>query len=228
MFPYGNAQGDDDAVQDRLKVLETYAATEERLFLEQSSLTNFSEYQFATFEEAFEANSSESFTLLTRDHPKYAFRLYLLAEIYKSVDRLTIRWMDHIYDKVSSLEPDRYLLSVDVIHEWRNVFHSILQILPAVLKERNLEHDLQRSGIRWAAEPVQWRSSLIKAIQDDILPQHFKIVKRIEERELLLKDYFIYYERSSALFAQNDGEGRRCPHSPIPGHQAHSLHRDKR
>ena len=215
MLSQSGAGGPDSAVQGRLKVLEEHAIREEPIFLQQWARHPFSEFQFAKFEEAFKNDSSESFVLLARDHPKYAFHLHLLAEIYKSVDRLTIRWMDHIYDKVSQLHPDKYLLSVDVIHEWRNVFHSILQALPAAMKSGNLEYDLQMSGIRWASEPWEWRSRLIEAIQKDLLPEQFKMVKRIEERELLLLDYFFQYERSSALLAQDHGENYHDSYSSL-------------
>ena len=111
----------DDDVQNRLNVLKEHSVREEQYFLERMK-KSYPTYDPGTKSaEEFERGSTLSFSYLTQEFPRYAFRLYQLTEVYRNVDKITIRWMEDVYQQSIVLDPERYLLGDLVIHNWRNV-----------------------------------------------------------------------------------------------------------
>ena len=195
-------------MQTRLETLKKRTTREENAFLKNNAKI-YEKYTTAgriPYSKAFAGEHPKAFSYLVHECHKYAFNLHLLAGIYKSIDKITIRWMEEVYERTQDLQPDYYLVSEEVIHQWRNVFHHILRELPKDLENGNTGIELQLSGIKWAAEPLEWRQNLIDVIQEDVLPEHMHLLRCVEERELLLRELFLNIERSAKLLALDQGK----------------------
>ena len=146
-----------------------------------------------------------AFSKLTIDHPKYAWRIQLISDVYRKIDRLTIRWQDALYQQTLRQAADEYLVNEEVMHQWRGIFAHILRNLPSARKEGNMEFEMQVTALERVAGPVEWRASLVKRIQQDLLAQHRHLLQNVEEREFLLEELFANAKRASLVLERNEG-----------------------
>lgn len=92
-----------------------------------------------------------AFSKLTIDHPKYAWRIQLISDVYRKIDRLIIRWQDELYQQILRQASDEYLVNEEVM-QWRGIFAHILRNLPSARKEGNMESEMQV----YSAETISW------------------------------------------------------------------------
>ena len=68
-----------------------------------------------------------------------------------------------------------------------------------------MEFEMQVTALKRVAGPVEWRASLVKLIQQDLLAEHRHLLQNVEEREFLLEELFANAKRASLLLERNEG-----------------------